>query len=317
MMSARNTMPDTPIKILFIGEIDSSHAQNWISLLQGDATYKILALHIGSPFNTINLPFTTFDLYPSNIPTLVACKLASYANHASQSSLLNTLAAIGKYGKRICVSQAIKKINAFNPTILHSFGFWPTAQFCADTLLPALDMRPRWVLQTRGGSDIYHAQASPKSTSEFKRILPLADAVVSDNPFNYDFFKTLGISVKRPDESSFFPGTGGMDCKTAETLPPSRRKPIVLWPKAYDSTWSKALPVLEAIKKAWPQMGDVRFIFTATDTEVRTWVQQLPPNARLNHYARTHTKGRSACYHASVEGGACTISCRRHPQYFL
>jgi len=50
----------------------------------------------------------------------------------------------------------------------------------------------------------------------------------------------------------------------------------VLWPKAYESPWSKAMPVIEALRRAWPAIAPCSIDMLAVSGEARAWVRTLP-----------------------------------------
>ena len=61
---------------------------------------------------------------------------------------------------------------------------------------------------------------------------------------------------------------------------PSARD-LVLVPKAYDCPWSKILPVFEALKLAWGQVGArCRVHLLAATPETRMWYWSLPAEVR-------------------------------------
>src|SRR5260370_1298090 len=105
-------------------------------------------------------------------------------------------------------------------------------------------------------------------------------AVSSDNELNFEYVTTMGVSATRRASLGRVPGTGGVDVDGLAarwSAPPSGRRDI-LWPKAYEAPWSKALPVLEALRIAWPRLPACRIlIYQAFQPEVHDWLRQLPP----------------------------------------
>jgi glycosyltransferase involved in cell wall biosynthesis len=58
------------------------------------------------------------------------------------------------------------------------------------------------------------------------------------------------------------------------------RERLLLWNKAYESPWSKALPVLEGLRLAWDRIAPLKCVFTAADAELRNHVRLLPGAVR-------------------------------------
>jgi glycosyltransferase involved in cell wall biosynthesis len=85
------------------------------------------------------------------------------------------------------------------------------------------------------------------------------------------------------------PGTGGIDVDTLTdrwSAPPSARR-VLLWPKAYESPWAKCLPVLEALRLAWPAIQPCEIVMLYAVNEVPAWVRRLPADMQQHCSVRT------------------------------
>jgi glycosyltransferase involved in cell wall biosynthesis len=74
------------------------------------------------------------------------------------------------------------------------------------------------------------------------------------------------------------PGTGGVDVDLLASRasgPPSTRQ-VIVWPKAYECPWSKALPVFEALSQHWHRLPACEIHMLATVPETRMWFHALP-----------------------------------------
>jgi glycosyltransferase involved in cell wall biosynthesis len=135
------------------------------------------------------------------------------------------------------------------------------------------------VLQLRGGSDLTLSRHDPGRRPAIAAALRACDQLLTDNRQNFEWALELGAQERQFADIAPVPGTGGLDLEAvaaAGSPPPSRRR-LVLVPKAYESTWSKVMPVLEALRDSWNRLGDPPevHLLAATD-EIRRWVNALP-----------------------------------------
>jgi glycosyltransferase involved in cell wall biosynthesis len=139
-----------------------------------------------------------------------------------------------------------------------------------------------WVCQTLGGADLVPAHLDPRRREKIASILRECDQMISDNPLNYKIARSLGVSPAQISQIGVVPGYGGVDVDSLaqkwQAVPASRR--LILWPKAYECPWSKALPVIEALKLCWPRIQPCQVQMLATDGECRSWLEILPENIR-------------------------------------
>lgn len=142
----------------------------------------------------------------------------------------------------------------------------------------------KWILQLRGGSDLALRQYHPETATQIREIFNDCDQIITDNYVNIDYIKRLGLGYKVASIAPV-PGTGGVDTtlELDDIILPSRKERIILWPKAYESIWSKALPVMEAIKLAWQDIKPCKIYMTASNPETDAWfLAMLPQEIREN-----------------------------------
>lgn len=266
------------VRILFIGEIHSSHARGWISLLSSHShSLDVRAVHL-HPQVVPEVPFRLY--WAANLREMSLAREDAAYPLDEQRQLWDLIAASGcslspsaMLKSRATVLHALRD---FRPTLVHTFGFDPSALLYA-LVPPRARQLSRWVLQTRGGSDVAFTRFRPNWQQLFKLVLPQADAVVCDNEENYRVFADLGVQVRRSGLLPIASGSGGIDTAAFSTPAPiGQRERLLVWNKAYESRWSKALPVLEAIRIAFPQISPVRIVLTAVHPEVRDWIPLLP-----------------------------------------
>ena len=265
-------------RVLFIGEMISSHAQSWVSLLLPHADFDVRALNI-SPWSTWeNAPI------PVDTPTIQDGSAAggeSALVHEFAPRLWNHYIPPEQILDARVLAAARRRCEEFCPHVVHTFGFFPSAVFYAELMRNALpDWKAKWVLQTRGGSDFATPYTDEAWTSFYRKIMEGADAVVCDNERNFQILESIGVAVRRHPALSIAPGTGGMpDGKPVET-DMSRQERIIIWPKAYDCPFSKNLPVLEGLRTALERTRPAKIICVGMNQEAREWLERFPPPLR-------------------------------------
>ena len=126
------------------------------------------------------------------------------------------------------------------------------------------------------------SRLDPTNAKRFSSILSECDQLLSDNRENFRFAREMGVEEHRLSRIGTVPGTGGVDVAALsrrwQGRPSSRR--AIIWPKAYESPWSKALPVLEAFKSCWDQIQPCEIFMFAAIPEVEMWYRTLPDPIR-------------------------------------
>ncbi|SBW10883.1 putative Glycosyl transferase group 1 [uncultured delta proteobacterium] len=271
-------MPD-PIRILFVGELHSSHAQSWIRLLLSSGQFIAQGVSLAAMPDTVDI----FVRRGAPAGSSLAMRCFRRLLRIRYKTWADSIRPVYAYGTpEVEFHGLVKSLRQFNPQIVHTFGFTPAA-LLYESLPESWRKGRRWVLQTRGGSDVAYTHKDPVWQELFHRLLPQASVVLCDNLENYRIFDAMGISYHRSSLLPFVPGTGGIDLDAfVPLLPWEKRENLLVWPKAYESPWSKALPVLEGLRLAWDVIAPVRCVFAAADKEVRDHVRLLPDAMQHN-----------------------------------
>ena len=271
-------------RILFIGLGHSSHTHSWIDLLTG------------SQFN-VRLFCTSADLPPADWP--VKTYVLSEGNARLDPATRQGLWTIDKHRHLLRKSMMrirgrvwntdwvisdwlLKIISEWKPHIVHTLGLEAAASyFVVRERLPT-PTRPKWVVQTRGGSDMQLSHLDPKRNAEIAGLLRACDQMLSDNVVNFRIARQMGVRDDQISTIGPVPGTGGIDvdalAKSWSGSTSQRR--IILWPKAYECPWSKALPVFEALKLCWDAIQPCEIHMTAATEETRMHFWGLPEKIR-------------------------------------
>jgi glycosyltransferase involved in cell wall biosynthesis len=272
-------MPEK-IRILFVGGLHSSHALSWIDLLKPFRDqFEIQGVALTAMPDTADFPVHSAAPLGYSLTDKWLRRLYRY-RYRQWADVIRPIYAYEEPETQFAV--LMMALGKFKPHIVHTFGFTPGALFYSG--VPERILKNIcWVLQTRGGSDVAYTQNDPVWQTAFRRILPQADVVLCDNLENYRIFSEMGIEVRRASRLSFVPGTGGIDLGDFTPVKPLKeRKRLLLWNKAYESPWSKALPVLEGLRIVWDKIAPLCCVFTAVGTEVRDHVRLLPDALREN-----------------------------------
>ena len=170
-------------------------------------------------------------------------------------------------------------IREWKPTIVHTLGIDPAGEFYFDTRREyGLEAFGQWVAQTRGGSDLALTRFDESRAAQIAAILRATDCILSDNAINFEIAREMGVTADQISPIGTVPGTGGVDIRELSSYasgPPSSRH-IMLWPKAYECPWSKALPVFEALVTHWHRLPPCEIHLLATVAETRMWFHALP-----------------------------------------
>lgn len=280
-----------PIRILFIGEMHSSHALNWIDLLRDHRDeFEILGLHV----SLLPPPQAAFPI--------VDAKDLSYFKGRSPVKLWRRRTSFNKadliyepdgiYGlgalERMQFANAQRIIRDFAPDIVHSLGIFPASVFYArvTVLSEAIaSSHPHWIVQARGGPDLALNRQFPALAPEITTVLKGCDTFIADNEQNYVIAQEMGLSPDKISQTGPVPGSGGIDPTLFGGVPlPSQKEPLILWPKAYNCIQSDGLTVVEALKLALPKLEkfkikNFRLVATAAVVDIEYWLKET-----LGHY---------------------------------
>ncbi len=284
-----DSFPGRP-RILFIGLGENSHTHSWIDLLEG-ARFNVRLFSMPSGIPPADWPVRTYItsyenpplspetralLYPANRPARFAKRQAARA-----FGLPNLPALAGRWLAKI--------IREWQPNIIHTLGIVQGGEFYLDVRRKfKLESIGKWVLQTRGGSDLALAHLDPERRRQLADVLSSCDQLISDNTQNFRIAREFGIREDQLSTISPVPGTGGVDVESLRTKwqgPPSTRRAI-LWPKAYDSAWGKMLPTFEALKLCWDRIQPCEIHMLSMVEESRMWFWSLPEAIRASSRPR-------------------------------
>lgn len=306
-------------KILFVGLAHSTHTLSWIDLLsQSELNVRLFAMPNGGMPPTdwrvrTYLPQMTLQLssdldsavrqtlYPvlgeKNIPKwkpvyigiLALRRILKFLKMPFELSI--AYSPRNKMGLRSSDADAPSDwlatvIKDWKPDIIHTLGIYDEQGglfYYQCRKKHQLEKYGKWVLQLRGGSDLTLRKHNPALSSQIQEMLTECDSIITDNLANVDYIKGLNLPDTKIANIAPVPGTGGIDVDYFTSLwnkLPSQRERIILWPKAYESMWSKALPVFEALKICWEDIQPCEIYMLAVNSEVKTWYWALPSHIR-------------------------------------
>jgi glycosyltransferase involved in cell wall biosynthesis len=180
-----------------------------------------------------------------------------------------------------------KVIQEWKPDIIHTLGLFDgqggmyyyrvRKQF-------GLENIGKWVLQLRGGSDLALNRFIPDIAGQIKKVAQESDQIISDNRQNVQYLKQMGVSDDHFSSLIPVPGTGGVDVASLGKIRKSKASEsrIIIFSKAYESIWSKSLPVFEALKICWDRITPCTIHLFNMYPETRPWFYALPDFIREN-----------------------------------
>ena len=273
-------------RILFVGLGHSSHTHAWIDLLnETNLNVRIFC--------------TTTDAPPPDwkIKTYVLGGPASKADRSRRKYLWEEAPVSYRIRRRAARARGRQFPDAWpindwfsavvrnwRPQIVHTLGldaarfYYPFRERCSDG-------GPKWILQTRGGSDLQLAHLDPALRSGIENLLRACDQLLSDNTLNYRIARELGVREDQLAKLGTAPGTGGVVIEREWPARTSDRR-LIVWPKAFEAPWSKSLPVLEAFKLCAEKLNpfQVEMLATCPETKMHFWA--LPEALRRNFTIR-------------------------------
>jgi glycosyltransferase involved in cell wall biosynthesis len=283
--------PNGP-RILFIGLGHSSHTHSWIDLLDGaQLNVRLFCTSADLPPDDWKVrTYVTANNRQSLDPGTRACLFES----GNVSRFVHRMAARARGRKWnpdwLIGDWLLEIIQGWRPHIVHTLGL-DAAKFYYG-LRPRIQSlnAPRWVLQTRGGSDLQLAHLDPQRNAEIAVLLRACDQLLSDNTENFRIALEMGVRDTQISKIGTVPGTGGIDVEALARhwvgSPSSRR--LILAPKFSEAPWSKALPLLEAIKLCWEKIQPCEIHLLVADPEAIAWFRTVPEAVRR----RCHTYPR-------------------------
>ncbi len=273
-------------KILFIGLAQSTHTQAWINLIADQAfNIHLFGMPGGTPpedwriktYLTVpassRMPDTRKNMYAG-----VGGRISRHLSNHPRFDILRISPSPALWLKDI--------IETWKPDIIHTLGLYDEQGglfYYRCRKKYHLETYGKWIVTLRGGSDLALRKHDPGVSREIRDVFMDCAQIITDNLANVDYIKKLGIPETKIASVVPVPGAGGIDVDRLASLwdkLPSQRERIILWPKAYESHWSKALPVFEALKLCWQNIQPCEVYMLATNPEAKMWFSDLPLHIR-------------------------------------
>jgi glycosyltransferase involved in cell wall biosynthesis len=275
-------------RILFIGHAESSHTHAWIDLLHDSRlNVRLFALPTGAPPPdwSVKTYITSPDASRARPEIRRRLPPARFWIGRAHRAWQTAASALPIPAPREPLEAALASVLAeWRPDIVHTLGFDPAAYFYA-TVATKSGLRgvSKWVAQARGGPDLALNRYDPRYSARIQKVLLGCDYFVADNEPNYAYARSVGLPEEKlgTPPLGVVPGTGGLDVDGLARQsqgPPSQRPRRIVWPKAYETASSKALPVFEALRLAWSRIApcEVQLLWLV-QPEVRAWFHKMMP----------------------------------------
>lgn len=272
------------MRILFIGLGENSHTHSWIDLLEGASfDVRLFSMPTGSPPDEWSIPTYVTSYHGPRHKSGTRTPLYP-ANPLQRFVKRQTARALGYPDPHAMAGRWLAKIlREWRPHIVHTLGIEQGGEFFLNVKRKyGLQDTGKWVLQTRGGSDLALTHLDPERRKQLADILGACDRLISDNEQNFHIARELGVREEQLASIAPVPGTGGVDVEGLSQKwhgPTSSRRAIV-WPKAYDSAWGKMLPIFEALKMIWQCIQPFEIHMLSMTAESRMWFWSLPEEIR-------------------------------------
>lgn len=283
-------------KILFIGSAESSHTHAWIDLLT-DAAFNVRLFAVpdgGCPphawkVRTYLAAFPYPPKFDRSTRKLLYPQVWRGIKRTAQIFRQQFTHPKPKIPQSTSAAEdwLARIIKTWQPDIIHTMGIYDHQGGLFYYIVRKkfrLESYSQWVVQLRGGSDLTLRRFDPDLAVQIQQILMDCDYIISDNRMNVAYAANMEILPDKFAPLTPIPGSGGIDVNSlaaSRVMMPSRRQRVIIWPKAYECPWSKALPVLEAIKLAWSQIQPCEIYMTArSQPDVHMWINALPEEIR-------------------------------------
>lgn len=271
-------------RILFIGLGENTHTHSWIDLLDGaEFNVRLFSMPTGSPPDDWSVRTYVTCYHGPRVKTNTRTPLYP-ANSVHRFVKRQSARALGMSDVESLAGRWLATIlRDWQPDIIHTLGIEQGGEFFLNVRRRfRLENVGKWVLQTRGGSDLALTHLNPERRKQLIDILGACDQLISDNPDNFRIARELGVREEQLASIAPVPGTGGIDVESlqqkVQSTTSSRRS--IVWPKAYDSAWGKMLPTFEAIKMVWNKIRPCEIHMLSMNAESNLWYWSLPEEIR-------------------------------------
>jgi glycosyltransferase involved in cell wall biosynthesis len=278
-----DSFPGRP-RILFVGVADNSHTYSWIDLLEGsEFNVRLFSSFPGVPPSDwpVRTYITSYEAPPQNPETRA---LLYPANSVVRFAKRQTGRVLGMPDTSTLSARWLAQvIRQWQPDIIHTLGIVQGGELYLETKRQyGLEGIGKWVLQTRGGSDLTIPHLDPERRKQLIDVLASCDQLICDNEEDLRIARELGLRDEQRAPIAPVPGTGGIDVEALQKKwhgATSTRRAIV-WPKAYDSAWGKMLPSFEALKLCWDKIQPCEVHLLSMNSESFMWYWTLPEKIR-------------------------------------
>ena len=271
-------------RILFIGLGENSHTYSWIDLLAGASfNVRFFSMSTGSPPDDWSVRTYVTSYHGPRVKTGMRTPLYP-ANRVERFVKRQVARAFGMPDVHAMAGRWLAKIlREWQPDIIHTLGIEQGGEFFLHVRRRfGLEKIGKWVLQTRGGSDLTLTHLDPERRKQLIDILGSCDQLISDNEENFRIARELGVREEQLAKIAPVPGTGGIDVEALKQKwngPTSGRR-VIVCPKAYDSPWGKVLPTFEAFKMVWERIEPCEIHLLSMTAESKMWFWSLPERIR-------------------------------------
>lgn len=280
-------------KILFVANANSSHTHSWIKLL--DDAFDIRVFGVGATQTSSGFPYdlvstaTTrpqggFSKYLGWRTGMLCKKIKNYKSRLGVLEFLSDLSGRPDIWFSAFEGELLAStIKHWKPDIIHTLGIDASAlPFQKVRKDFSLDRIGVWVISAWGGSDLDLVCLDPQYAKRLRSVLKECDYFIADNDPAYSKAEELGLDLSKIIKRGKTPGAGGVEVERLRALrsaPPSQQRTILI-PKAYECSFSKILPVFEALKLCWEQISPCNIVMTACNDEASAWFRTLPEKIR-------------------------------------
>jgi glycosyltransferase involved in cell wall biosynthesis len=278
----KDPYPGKP-RILFVGLAEDTHTCSWIDLLENaELNVRLFAGPRGLPPDNWRVKTYVTALRRTELDPDMRIWLYP-KNGVVRRARRNVAQLLGTWNANELESRWLAKaIRRWQPDIIHTLGLDHAGYFYSEVREKyRLYGIGKWVLQTRGGSDLALHHLNPSLSGRIAGNLRACDQLLCDNQQNLRIAREMGV---KEDQLSFgtVPGSGGIDVDAMAKAwggSPSRRR-VILLPKVYESPWTKALPVFEALEQSWERIQPCEIHMLSMTPETRMWFWALPERIR-------------------------------------
>ena len=274
----KDYFPGRP-KILFVCLMKSTHTHSWLSLLK-DMNINVRAFAVDGVIPNY------FNLSPHLLTDNYLYRFSGKDFYWNKLGIIMRGSAI-LFGKDILSLDNLflaRAVRAWKPDIVHTLGLEPASYvFLKAREILGSKQKAKWIVTARGGPELTIKSNIPEVAENLANVFRACDQFIADNQHNYDLAMNLGLEKHKMCSLGVVPGTGGIDIDSIISkgdILPSKKKRIILWPKAYECPASKALPVFEALTLCWDRISPCEVYMTAMTQETMMWFMNLPEHIR-------------------------------------